>query len=86
MDSEAFEHHLASPQGRGRLPAAGTSVTVDGGACCDRVELGLAVEDQRVIDAGFEAHGCGATTAAASAAVALSRGRTVLDVARLGPA
>ena len=59
---------------------------MDGGACCDRVELGLAVEDHRVIDAGFEAHGCGATTAAASAAVALSRGRTVLDVARLGPA
>jgi tRNA-specific 2-thiouridylase len=36
------------------------------------------------VDAGFEAHGCGAATAAGSAAVTLVRGRGVFDVARIG--
>ena len=35
-------------------------------------------------DAGFDAHGCGAATAAGSAAVTLVRGATVLDAARIG--
>jgi tRNA-specific 2-thiouridylase len=38
-----------------------------------------------VRDAGFEAHGCGAATAAGSAAVTLARGRPLLEVARIGP-
>ncbi len=39
-----------------------------------------------MIDAGFDAHGCGAVTAAGSAAVTLVRGSTVLDAARVGAA
>jgi tRNA-specific 2-thiouridylase len=85
VDPEVFEHHLSSPQGAGRIPLASVPVTVDGGPCGDRIELGLAVADERVVDAGFSAHGCGATTAAASAAVALSRGRHIFDVAQIGP-
>ena len=37
-------------------------------------------------DAGFDAHGCGAATAAGSAAVTLVRGGSVLDAARIGAA
>ena len=86
MDIAAFEHHLTSPQGSGQLPVGGAVADVDGGACCDRIRFGLGLDGQRVLEAGFEAEGCGAATAAGSAAVTLVRGRAVLDAARIGPA
>jgi tRNA-specific 2-thiouridylase len=84
MDAIAFEHHLTSPQGHRRIPAGAFTATVGGGACCDRIALSLRVERDRVTDAGFEAQGCGAATAAGSAAVTLSRGSAVLEAARIG--
>jgi tRNA-uridine 2-sulfurtransferase len=85
MDVIAFEHHLTSPQGHGRHPSDAFTARAGGGSCCDEVELSLAIDRDRVTDAGFEAHGCGAATAAGSAAVALVRGGSVLDAARVGP-
>ncbi|HEV3053276.1 MAG TPA: tRNA 2-thiouridine(34) synthase MnmA [Solirubrobacteraceae bacterium] len=84
MSTEAFEHHLTSPQGHRRFPVQAPRVDVDGGACCDRIEFAVSVRADRVADAGFEAHGCGAATAAGSAAVTLARGREILEVARIG--
>jgi tRNA-specific 2-thiouridylase len=86
VDSFAFEHHLTSPQGQGRVPADGFTVTAGGGACCDRIRFSVSASFDRVLDAGFDADGCGAATAAGSAAVTLARGRPVLDAARIGPA
>jgi len=86
MDAIAFEHHLTSPQGQRRIPAGAFTATVDGGACCDQIALSLTVEGDRVTDAGFDAHGCGAATAAGSAAVTLVRGSSVLEAARIGAA
>ncbi|HEY1510709.1 MAG TPA: tRNA 2-thiouridine(34) synthase MnmA [Solirubrobacteraceae bacterium] len=86
MDAIAFEHHLTSPQGHHRLPVDAFTAIVNGGACCDQVALSLSVDGERVTDAGFEAHGCGAATAAGSAAVTLVRDRSVLDAARTGAA
>jgi tRNA-specific 2-thiouridylase len=43
------------------------------------------IDGERVSDVGFEADGCGATTAAGSAAVSLVRGFALLDAARIGP-
>jgi tRNA-specific 2-thiouridylase len=82
MDVTAFEHHLVSPQGRGRAP--GASVEVGGYQCGDRIRFSVSLEGGRVEDAGFEAEGCGAATAASSAAVTLVRGRSLLDAARIG--
>jgi len=84
MDAIAFEHHLTSPQGLGRFPEGSWAVTADGGACCDRIRFAVRLQGDRVEDAGFEAWGCGAATAAGSAATALARGRSVLDAARIG--
>ena len=82
MPDERFEEHLLHPVGRGRVPvhdgAAG------GAACGDLVRIGVAVDGDRVADAGFEASGCGAAVAAGSAAVELVRGAGVLDAARVG--
>ncbi len=85
MDALAFEHHLTSPQGLQRLPADGYAVEAGGGTCCDRIRFAVSVDCDRVREAGFEAWGCGAATAAASAAVTLVRGRPLLEAARVGP-
>ena len=86
MDALAFEHHLTSPQGLGRVPRDGFAATAGGAACCDDVEIGVALSDDHVVEAGFTARGCGAATAAGSAAVALVSGRPLLDAARIGAA
>ena len=86
MDALAFEHHLTSPQGRGHEPAGAVSATAGGWVCGDAITLSLTVSGDRVADAGFTASGCGASTAAASAAVTLVRGALVLDAARIGAA
>jgi tRNA-specific 2-thiouridylase len=85
MDALAFEHHLTSPQGEGHTPADAFTVTFGGGECCDTVTFHVQTDGTYVTDAGFEAHGCGASHAAASAAVTLVRGATLLDAARVGP-
>jgi tRNA-uridine 2-sulfurtransferase len=85
MDGIAFEHHLTSPQGHQRKPTGAVTATVGGFTCCDEIELSISVEGDRVTDAGFDARGCGASTAAGSAAVTLVRESGVLDAARIGP-
>jgi tRNA-uridine 2-sulfurtransferase len=84
VDSLRLEHHLLAPQGRGRAPRAGHTGSAGAVACGDLVRISLAVEGDRVGDAGFEAAGCPTTQAAGSAAVALVRGRPLLEAARVG--
>jgi tRNA-uridine 2-sulfurtransferase len=86
MDTLAFEHHLTSPQGKGHLPRGGFTVIAGGGACCDTIRFTVAVDRDRVVDAGFDADGCGAAGAAGSAAVSLVRGAALLDAAKVGAA
>ena len=85
MDALAFEHHLTSPQGQGHHPRGAHTARAGTSACCDEVAFSVAVIADRVADAGFQARGCGAASAAASAAVTLVRGAGVLDAARVGP-
>ena len=84
LAADAFEHHLASPQGRGHRPRGGHDGAAGGAACGDLVRISVAVDGDRVADAGFDASGCGAVQAAGSAAVALVRGRPLLEAARVG--
>src|SRR6516225_9792774 len=85
MDAIALEHHLTSPQGHRRRPAGAFTATAGGFACGDEIDLSIKVIGDRVTDAGFDARGCGATTAAGSAAVTLARGTSILEAARIGP-
>ena len=82
---EQLREHLDAPQGRGHQPDGGFTGAAGGAACGDLVRLTLALDaDGTVADAGFDARGCGAALAAGSAAVALVRGRGLLDAARIG--
>jgi tRNA-specific 2-thiouridylase len=84
VDAEAFADHLQFPRGRGHVPPASFSGGAGGAACGDLIRLDLRVEGDRVVDAGFEASGCGAALASGSAAVELVRGAALLDAARVG--
>jgi len=84
VDSGRFQQHLDAPTGRGEPVRGGHSGAAGGAACRDLVRVSVAVAGGRVAAASFDAHGCGATLAAGSAAVALAEGAEVLDAARVG--
>jgi len=74
------------PRGRGRTPEHAHDGAAGGNVCGDLVRISLAVDGERVSAAGFEASGCGATIAAASAVVEMVQDASVLDAARIGAA
>jgi tRNA-specific 2-thiouridylase len=82
---EAFREHLEHPAGLGVRPPGAHDGAAGGAACGDLIRISLRVDGDRVAAAGFEASGCGAMTAAGSAAVALVEDAHVLDAARVGP-
>jgi tRNA-uridine 2-sulfurtransferase len=88
--SESLQQHLERPLRRGHVPAGAHTGAAGGAACGDLVRISLAVDpdsaDGRILDAGFDASGCGAAIAAGSAVVALIGGVPLLDAARIGPA
>jgi tRNA-uridine 2-sulfurtransferase len=88
--AESFRQHLEHPLARGHQPVGACSGAAGGAACGDLIRISLALDansaDGRIADVGFDASGCGATIAAGSAVVALLRGSTLLDAARIGAA
>jgi tRNA-specific 2-thiouridylase len=84
MSDERFEDHLRHPRHRGRRVAGSHDGAAGGAACGDLVRLSVAVDGDRVCATGFEASGCGATIAAASAAVELAEGAGLIEAARIG--
>ncbi len=86
MPDERFEEHLRHPVGLGARPDGAREGSAGGAACGDLVVLRVAVEGEHVVAAGFDASGCGAVRAAASAAVELVTRAPVLAAARVGVA
>jgi tRNA-specific 2-thiouridylase len=78
-----FEDHLSAPRGLGALAGWPHSGAAGGAACGDLVRVAVRVEGERVVEAGFDAEGCGAACAAGSAVVELVEGRSFLEGARL---
>jgi tRNA-specific 2-thiouridylase len=88
MNAELFTQHLQFPQRRGHAPVDACSGAAGGAACGDLIRISLAVDrsspDGRILDAGFDASGCGAAIAAGSATVELISGVGLMDAARMG--
>jgi tRNA-specific 2-thiouridylase len=84
-----LQSHLECPCARGHTPERAFTGAAGGAACGDLVRISLALAEGQqqglIADAGFDASGCGASIAAGSAAVALLRGRELLQAARIGP-
>jgi tRNA-specific 2-thiouridylase len=83
---ERFAEHLQFPTGLGAQPAGEFGGVAGGAACGDLIRIRIATDGQTVTGAGFDASGCGAATAAASAAVTLVEGESIFDAARVDAA
>jgi tRNA-specific 2-thiouridylase len=79
----SFAEHLSAPTGEGALPNHPHSGAAGGAACGDLVRIAVRIEGDRVAEAGFDANGCGAVTAAASAIVESIEGGSFLSACRL---
>ena len=75
--------HLASPVGAGGLDTPDARGEAGAEDCGDVAVIEIRVADGRVVEAGFRVRGCGATTAAASAACAALAGVPVDDALRV---
>jgi tRNA-specific 2-thiouridylase len=80
----SFAEHLDAPSGRGALKDWPHTGAAGGAACGDIVRIAVRIEGDRVAQAGFDAEGCGAVTAAASATVELIEGGPFLSACSLG--
>jgi tRNA-specific 2-thiouridylase len=80
-----FADHLTAPRGLGALAGGPHSGAAGGAACGDLVRVAVRVEGDTVVEAGFDADGCGAARAAGSAVVELVEGRPFLEAARITP-
>jgi tRNA-specific 2-thiouridylase len=84
VDSERFAEHLAAPEGRGDPPPGAHDGAAGGSVCGDLIRFSVRVRGERVDAVTFAAEGCGALTAAGSAAVTLVGGEPLLQAARVG--
>jgi tRNA-specific 2-thiouridylase len=88
MTVEALTQHMERPLGRGHTPERACTGAAGGAACGDLIRISVEMDcdssDGRIIDAGFDASGCGAVVAAGSATVELVRGARLLEAARIG--
>ena len=75
--------HLADPVGAGGLRVPDARGEAGAEDCGDVAVIEIAIEGDRVADAGFRVRGCGATTAAASAACAALQGASMDDALRV---
>src|SRR3954470_13911915 len=82
----SFADHLNAPPGEGRLKNHPHTGAAGGAPCGDLVRIAVRVEGDRVTEAGFDADGCGALTAAASAIVESIEGESFLNACRLNAA
>src|SRR3954468_14243127 len=79
----SFAEHLNAPRGEGALRDHPHTGAAGGAPCGDLVRIAVQIEGDRITEAGFDADGCGALTAAASAIVESIEGKPFLDACRL---
>ncbi len=84
MNREFFEHYLRDQTRLGAPPDGAFTGAAGGAACGDLSRISLVLSEGRVVDATFDAEGCGATRAATAAAVDLVCGESVIEAARIG--
>lgn len=83
---ETIRDHMASPRNRGAPPDGFASARVENPVCGDLLALGVRIEGGLVAEVRWDARGCGATIACASALSELAAGRAADEAARLAEA
>jgi nitrogen fixation NifU-like protein len=75
--------HFQNPRNAGELPPPAVSVEVTNPVCGDILRLWLVIDGDRLTTVRFQAKGCVAAIAAASALTELAQGKTVAEAAKL---
>jgi tRNA-specific 2-thiouridylase len=81
----SFEQHLREPYARGPVPDGAVVGSAGSHVCGDLVRIAVRPAAGSVAEITFDAEGCGATLAAASACALLADGQSLLGAARIGP-
>jgi tRNA-specific 2-thiouridylase len=84
VSRELFETYLRDEARLGAPPDGAFTGAAGGAACGDLSRVSLVLDEGWVVDATFDAEGCGATRAATAAAVDLVCGEAVVDAAQVG--
>lgn len=79
----SFEQHLREPHARGPVPGGAFVGSAGGHVCGDLVRIALRARAGSVEEITFDASGCGATVAAASACALLADGAPLLEAGRI---
>jgi len=80
---EVILDHSRSPRNRGFPENANCSADGHNPLCGDKITVRVVVEDDRVLDVGFEGAGCAISTAAASTMTEAVKGKTRGEVEAL---
>ena len=81
--SERTLDHAMRPRNTGKIENANGFARITG-PCGDTMEIYLKVEGERVADAKLWTDGCGTAIACGSMATELAKGRTTLEVSKIG--
>jgi tRNA-uridine 2-sulfurtransferase len=84
MNPDLLEHYLSDGSRRGPAREGWHSGAAGGAPCGDLVRVSLSLDGGRIDAARFDAEGCSAAIAAASAVAEAVEGLPVLDAARVG--
>ena len=83
MYSAQLLDHFEHPRNAGAIAGADADVRLENPACGDVLRLTLKLSDGRIAEVGFQAKGCVASMACASALTELVCGRTIEEARRL---
>ncbi len=82
MYQDVILRHYRAPKGRG-LPENAVVAERANPLCGDRISVGVVLEEDRIVDLGFDGRGCSIATASASMLTEAVRGLLVPDALAL---
>jgi nitrogen fixation NifU-like protein len=76
---EVILDHYRKPRNKGVVDESTHNITMNNPLCGDVIELLLTVHDGRIVNAGFEGHGCSISQASASMMTERLKGRSIVE-------
>lgn len=80
---EVILDHYRKPRNKGVIDESTHTLTLNNPLCGDVIDLLLTVRDGKIVDAGFEGHGCSISQASASMMTERLKGRSISEALAL---